>query len=499
MSTSAVKRLGKETAIYGLSTIFARVLNFLLTPFYTAVFTPGDFGIYSIFFSLIAFLNIIFAFSLPQAYLRFASDYEGNERRILFSTLQFVLICITIVFGLSIYGFRTELLSSFNLTDKLTTYVFWMVAILVLDVWSLIPFSHLRLENKSLLFSSIKLVNIVVNIAMNYWFLVIVKTGLIGVFYANAIASGISLIIVLVFTAKSFSPKLNLNWNFLKPLLLFAIPLIPGGIGTMFNEVADRLFIQHLSPETISGIYSSSQFTAQDLTGIYSACYKLGIFMMLVVQMFSMAWQPFYLAESKKENAPQTLGKIFELYFAGLLFFGLLLALFMDNLVSVSFFGFHLIDKAYWMGLTIVPIIILAYIFSGIHNFFYIGMILKKKSKDLLSINLIGVFVTFVGNLILLPIIGIMGSALTTMLCYLVMCVFQIRKSQSFYPLTINWKRISLFAVLSIPAWILTVWQQQNPFMSVPEKFILVILFALSLFLFKIVSKDQIMLFAKRF
>lgn len=499
MSIQAAKQLGKETAVYGLSTILARVLNFLLTPFYTAVFSPSDFGIYSIFFSLIAFLNIIFAFSLPQAYMRFASDSDGKDQQTLFSSLQAVLILITLFFGFSIYGFQSEILSAFNLTTELTQYIFWMLVILILDAWGQIPFADLRLKNKSLWYSSIKLLNIITNIFLNYWFLIVMKTGLVGVFYANAIASGVSLLVVLFLTRENFSFSLNLKPDYLKSIFLFAIPLIPGGIGTMFNEVADRIFIQHLSPETISVIYPNSTFTSQDLTGIYSACYKLGIFMMLMVQMFSMAWQPFYLQEAKKENADQTLGKIFELYVFILFLFGLILALFMNDFVQFSFFGYHVIDKNYWSGLSIVPVVILAYIFSGIHNFFFIGMILKKKSKEILSVNLIGVAVTLLGNLILLPLIGIMGSAVTTLLCYLIMSLFQMKKSQSLFRLKINKRKIVLFGLLCIPVWGIVIFDQFTPILNIGYKFILVILFALSLFLFKIVSLNQLQLLTKSF
>lgn len=489
--SSAVKRLAKESAIYGISTILARFLNFLLTPFYTQIFVPSDFGIISTFFSLMAFLNILFMFGLPQAYLRFASDTKEEDRHLLYSTVQYLILGIAVLLSLILLTGSPLLLDTFRFPESLGNLVIWMVLILLMDALCAVPQNDLRLDNRSLTFSAVKLTNIVVNLTGNFVFLLNFETGIIGVFYANALASAVTLLLSLYLTRKHVSLVPSIKWESLKPLFLFSLPLIPTGFGSMINEVSDRLFIQRLDLGTIQVLYPGLGFTSSDLVGFYSAAYKLGIVMMLVVQMFSLAWTPFFLNESKKPGWEKSFSGIFNLVLFFLVFSGFLFAFFMDDLLNLSIGGYHLIPPSYWFGLQVVPFIVLSYIFNGIYFFFTFGLYLEKKTSKILSIMMAGVGVTLAGNLILLPLLGILGSAVTTMLSYFVMSQLMLRQSQKLKPIQIDKVYVSKLILISLPFWGLAIWHQMTQSLNLWIKLATLAGFIGLIFSFKLWTIEQ--------
>ncbi|MCK6601902.1 MAG: oligosaccharide flippase family protein [Bacteroidetes bacterium] len=489
--SSASRRLAKESAIYGISTILARFLNFLLTPFYTQIFLPAEFGIISTFFSLMAFLNILFLFGLPQAYLRFASDTTDQDRHRLYSTVQTLILTLAAVFSVILLAGSPLLLDVFLFPESLGNLVIWMVVILVLDALSAVPQNDLRLDNRSLTFSGVKLVNILVNLAGNFYFLLIAKTGLAGVFYANALASAVTLILSVYLTRRHVSFRLQISRETLVTLFAFSLPLIPTGFGSMVNEVADRLFIQKLDPGTIAGLYPAARFSSSDLVGFYSAAHKLGIVMMLVVQMFNMAWTPFFLNESKKAGWEKSFAGIFNLFLIFLVFSGFLLAFFMDDFLGISVLGYHLIPPSYWFGLQVVPFVILSYIFNGIYYFFTFGLYLEKRTTKILSVMVAGVAVTIAGNLILLPLLGILGSAITLMLCYVTMSSLMVRQSQNLKPIPLDRRYLLVLAAVSLPFWALAVWHQITHLLPFWVKLLVLGGYAGLIFSFKLWTFEQ--------
>ncbi|MCA0444756.1 MAG: oligosaccharide flippase family protein [Bacteroidetes bacterium] len=489
--SSAVKRLAKDSAIYGISTILARFLNFLLTPFYTQIFVPSDFGIISTFFSLMAFLNILFMFGLPQAYLRFASDTKEEDRRLLYSTVQFLILGITVVLSLILLTGSPFLLDTFRFPESLGNLVIWMVLILLMDSLCAVPQNDLRLDNRSLTFSAVKLTNIAVNLTGNFVFLLYFETGIIGVFYANALASAVTLFLSLYLTRQHVSLLPSIKWESLKPLFLFSLPLIPTGFGSMINEVSDRLFIQRLDAGTIQSLYPASAFSSPDLVGFYSAAHKLGIVMMLVVQMFNMAWTPFFLNESKKPGWEKSFSGIFSLFLFFLIFLGFLFSFFMDDLLKISIGGYHLIPPSYWFGLQVVPFVVLSYIFNGTYYFFTFGLYLEKKTSRILTIMLAGVGVTILGNLILLPLLGIVGSAITLMICYFTMSQLMFRQSQKMKPIPIDKVYVTKLILVSLPFWVLAIWHQMTQSLDLWMKLVALAGFIGLIFSFKLWTIEQ--------
>ncbi|NUQ81285.1 MAG: oligosaccharide flippase family protein [Bacteroidetes bacterium] len=495
--SGAVRRLAKESAVYGISTIGARFLNFLLTPFYTQLFLPADFGVVSTWFSLIAFLNILFQFGLPQGYLRFAADRSGSERSSLFVSLQLVLLMVSVSFSLVLLAGHGALLTLLEFPSESFKLLPWVLIILTLDALAMIPFNQLRLENRSLAFSLVKLMNVLINLTGNVIFLVGFKTGIEGVFYANALASLFTLAVTLWLTRDHLAGRLNLGWKELWPVLVFSVPLIPTGFGTMFNEVADRLFIQNLSQETIRNWSGPVSLTNQDLVGYYSAGHKLGLFMFLIVQMFSMAWTPFFLQESKKPTFGESLSGLFRVLLIGLLVSGFLLAFFMDDVLVVSIAGYHLIPPAYWSGLVVVPWVVLAYVFNGIYVFFSYGLFLEKRSGAILIIMVSGVIITLAGNLFLLPVAGIAGSAATVFLCYLVMALMMAWMSLKTRPFSIGTGFLFRTALVMVPAWFMVFFHYHGTPLTLWLKVLISLVVIGLIFIFKLWTLNLLRLFRR--
>lgn len=492
MSSKAIKQLGKETAVYGLSTIIARFLSFLLTPFYAQVFSPAEFGLVSVFFSMIAVASVVYPLSLHSGYLRFASDADEQSRPSLFSKLFFLIAFISVLFSFLFMEGKSILISWFQLPNAVEPIFFWMILILTFDALASLPFIHLRLIRNSLHFSMLKLLNVALTILFTWIFLIVYPMGMVGVFIANAISSGVICLILFIMSAHLLTVKFSASTDKLSNIFAYSFPLIPTAFGTMVNEIADRLFIQRLSQEQIEKIYPIAGYTAETLTGLYSFSHKMGIVMLLVVSMFAMAWSPFYLAEYKKEKAPALFSTVFRLYLLGLLSVGLFAIYFVDWFGTLSFFGIQLIPTAYQPGLIILPLIVLAYIFNGIHVFFAIGPQITKRTKEIVWMVMAGVFVTIFGNLLLLPLFGIVGSATTTLLCYATIGGLMMWRSQVLYPIPIEKTLIYKLIILSLPFWLIGGFHFAMSPVPIWMRFLLFALYLISIFATRIITIQQL-------
>ncbi|MDQ2999739.1 MAG: oligosaccharide flippase family protein, partial [Fibrobacterota bacterium] len=360
---SRIRALAKESLVYGVSTIASRFLNFLLVPFYTHVLTPADFGIQNIVFALIALLNIIYQFGFDAAYLRLANDSDTEGRKQLFSTAFWSQTLGATVFSLALIAVSQPLGRLFLIPVAYGNLFLLAAGILILDTLKVVPMAHLRLEHSALRFAMINVGNVAVNIAANLLFVLYWGKGLEGVFWANLVASAVTLLLV--------SPTLiaNVKAKFQAPLfghlLRFGLPLVPAGLYGIVNEMAGRIFMRMLSQDQIDRLYPGKGYDVLALAGIFSAAWKLGVFGMLLVQMYRMAWQPFFQQRYKDPDAPELFGRILRYlcHFVG--YVSVTLAVFLDKLVAFPVFGRPLIEPSYWPGLEIVPGVLLAYAFQA--------------------------------------------------------------------------------------------------------------------------------------
>jgi len=432
-----LKTLGKESLIYGLATVLARFLNFILLPFYTYYLAPAEYGIVAAVFSYIAFLNIVYHYGLDQAYMRYYSEKEKA-----FSISMVCLFVTSVVITAVLCGFAPFWASAGGIGPENVKLVYYSAAILILDTATIVPFAELRMSHRPLRFAGIKTVNIVINIIFNVYFLKYAGTGIDGVFMANIISSAVS---VLLLAPQYMTFRFVKDSALLKNLLAFALPLLPAGLGSMIVQVLDRpIMLKLADPASV---------------GLYQANYRLGIFMMLIVNMFDQAWRPFFIERAGNADAPKIFSKVLTYFTAGGLCVWLIMSFFISDAVKIPFHGISLINPQYWGGLQIVPIVLAAYLLNGVYINFLAPVIIAKKTGIIMYITFSGAAVSVAGNFCLIPLFGINGAAWALLASYSVMAILLYYAGRKYYRVDYEFSRIfklaAAAAVCGLPVYII--------------------------------------------
>jgi O-antigen/teichoic acid export membrane protein len=415
-----LRELLSDTLVYGISSVLARFINYLLVPLYTDVFSPAKYGIIGLAYAGITFLNVVFTFGMESAYLRYAEN--RTEAANIFKTLQLGLLGFATVLCGLLWLAMPVLLPVFNLTSDTTGIFLLMLGILWFDTLSIVPMAELRLVRRTWLFASLKFLNVIINLGLNLYLILGLGYGIEAVFISNLAASLLMTLLVWAFTANLLKGSWNSEW--LKKAFMFGWPFVPSGIGYAINEMLDRFLLNNMDPSNAEQIYGTGT-TPEDIVGIYNACYKMAVFMLLLVQMYRMAWQPFFMRHARDKDSPALFGQAFLWFnaFSAALFLGV--ALFKEQIVAITVPGLNatLIGSDYWLGLDIVPFLLLAYWFHGWYINFSSGVFIKEKTRVLYKITLMGAAITIIANLALIPHFGMTGSAAATLLSYCVMAV----------------------------------------------------------------------------
>jgi O-antigen/teichoic acid export membrane protein len=426
-----LKSLSKQTLIYGASTIVGRFLNFILVPFYTNVFPPSEYGIVAVIFAYIAFLNIIYSFGFEAGYFRFASSGELGTDKQNFSHPYFIIFANSAFLSALILLFSPQLAEYAGLTSN--SIIIYAAFILFFDALVLVPFAYLRLKNKAKVFAAIKLVNICVNVALNLILILVFKFGLEAVFISNLVASLVTFLILLPVVVKNLSA--SYHGTLLKELWKFSLPYLPAALAAMVIQVVNILILSYL--------------TDVKTVGIYNANYKLGIFMMLVVSMFEYAWRPFFLNNAKEPGAKELFAKVLTIFTGAASVVFVILTFTIKDLITIPLpYKGYLIGAKYWEGVIIVPLVLLAYMFLGIYTNLIAGIYIEKKTKYLPLITGLGAFLNVVTCFLLIPAMGIIGSAIATLVSYIAMAVYMYIVAQKFYP--VKYETGKVLALLGI-------------------------------------------------
>ncbi|MEW5846851.1 MAG: oligosaccharide flippase family protein [Bacteroidota bacterium] len=410
---SSVKQLYSQSIIYGLSTIVPRLLNYLLVPIHTNVLTdPRQYGIITEFYAYISFLLIFLTFGLETGYFRFINKYKDDDN-VYSNAFSFILL-LSLLFLLAASFFSVGISSALG-QSYLPIYIITTAAIVVLDSITALPFAKLRNQNRPIVFSFIKISGVLVNVSLNILFYLILSPEdlkqilpnvdvLYFVFLSNLIQNFFVLILVLYFTS---IPKIKFQKKLLKELLWYSFPILLAGLSGTTNEAFDRLFIKYLLPKNVDSLYQ---------LGIYGACVKLAVLLVLFVQMYRFAAEPFFFKTSGSEEHNKLFGKSLKYFLVFSIIISLLITF---NIPILKYF----IGKNYRESLYIVPILLLANIFYGL--FFNLSFWYKLADKTIygLKYTLIGSFITIISNIILIPIIGIYGAAFSRFITYLTMTI----------------------------------------------------------------------------
>ena len=454
---SIAKKLASQTAVYGVSSIVGRVLTYLLVPIYTAAFAAAEYGVVTGLYAYVSFLNVVFTYGMETTYFRFANR-PGTDRQELYSRVLSLLMVSSVVLTALLMLLAQPLLSLLDIPAGQEKYAYWVALILGLDALTAIPFARLRLENKARKFAAIKLISIVLNVALNLFFIVLCPAVVSGkwlpilqplvarvydptlgvgyVFLSNLAASAVT---VLLLGRELLDFRFRLNLEPLRPLLKYAFPLMLMGLAGMVNETLDRILLPRWLP---AGFYpGQSSLTA---VGIYGACYKLSIFMSLVIQAFRYAAEPFFFAQSAEKNSPATFALVLK-------WFTLCCAvIFVAISLNVEDFGALFLRRPeYRQGLAVVPVLLLANLFLGVYYNLSVWFKLTDKTYYGTYIGAGGAVLTIALNFLLIPVLGYMGSAIATLLCYFMMAVLCWRLGEQHFPVPYPVARLSGWLVFA--------------------------------------------------
>ena len=421
-----LKELSKDTAVYGVSTMVGRFLNFLLVPFYTHVFSDFNYGIVTNLYIFIGIFNVIFIYGMDAAYLKYAAVPSEKEDRDNFSTPYLSVFAAGIILVLLIVALRKAIFVTFDIPFDHLKLIYLVVPILFIDAINVIPFIKLRIQRQAKKFAAFKLLNITVNVILNLYLILKLKWGIEAVFISNIAASAFTFILLFPDVLKYL--RIKIRFDLLKKFLKFGIPYLPAGLASIFVQGIDRPILGHL--------------TNLGVVGVYSANYKLGIFMMLFVSMFQYAWQPFFLQNAEEKNAKELFSKVLTYFTIAASFILVVVSLFISDLVKLDIFGRTIIAKAYWGGLNIVPVVLFGYLFNGLYVIFTAGIFIKEKSIYVPFITGIGALVNIAVNFALIPSMGMMGAAIATLAAYLAMALSLYIVTQRIYKIHYEYKKM---------------------------------------------------------
>ena len=429
-----MKQLAGQTAIYGLSSILGRMINFLLVPLQTAVLSQSEYGVNVDFYSLIAFLIVICTFGMETAYFRFSEKENWDENKVFGVSITMILLVLGALGIITFFG-QNALLGALRYEDT-PEYLSYLFAILALDALAAIPFARLRRQNKAVRFAGIKLALIFSNVLVNLYFFLPALWELNGatpwfthelrgvqyIFIANLCASSLMFVLLLP-TFRGF--KFSLEEKYTKGLLAFGIPLLIGGLAGIANEMLDRQLLKYLLPQ---------DSWAQGV-GIYGAVYKISIFLVLFNQAFRYAAEPFFFKNANLGDGKQKMASVME-GFAWVMCVGFVLII--AGLDYLKFF----VDEKFWVGLHLVPILLLANVILGINTNLNMWYKVSDKTTFGIYITFVGLTFTVIGNVVLIPKMGIMGAAITTLVAYTAMFISSALWGQRLYPVPYNWTKL---------------------------------------------------------
>lgn len=429
-----LRQLAGQTVAYGASSVLGRVLNYLLVPLYTAVFTPEAYGVVTELYAFVAFLNIVYTYGLETAYFRFATRSNDPQRH--FNIAQSSLVLSSLLFSAILIVLSADIAALLQYPGQ-GKYVVWLAAVLAIDAMVAVPFARLRLEGRAWRFAALKLTNIGLNIGLNLFFLVFcpwwmeqhpgsligeIYSGELGVgyvFLSNLIANGLYLVFFVGWFAQ-LRFRLGPEW---RAMMLYALPLLVMGFAGVTNEMLSRVLLKYWLPV---GYYPGQG--NQEILGIFGACYKLSVFMTLAVQAFRYAFEPFFFAKSADKNSPALFAKVMHGFIIFASFSWLVISLFLPEIAPI-----FLRRPEYLSALGIVPWLLGGGLLLGVYFNLSVWYKLTDQTKYGAWITISGAVATVVLNFALIPVMGYMGSAVTTFVSYLLMVIVSFLMGQKHY------------------------------------------------------------------
>lgn len=451
---SSIKKLAGQTLWYGVSSIAARFINYLLTPYltYNALIKPSDYGKMSAVYAAIPLFNIIFTYGMETAYFRFIQKSEKKDA--VNNTATISLLISSILFSILLWANQDFLARVASLND-LPSLIQLSILIIGLDALSTIPFARLRNEGRPRLFALIKIAGIIINVLAtvfflswcpkaaeenpNSWVILLYNKNINPITYvlwANVLQSAFTLLLLGKWVLPA---KWKFDFSVWKEMMIYALPMLVAGMGGMINETFDRLMLGWWLPGNAD--YVDAQ------RGIYGACYKLSILITLFIQAFRMGAEPFFFKQAEAQNPQRTYARVTKFFVITVSIMFLVVMLYLP---VIKYF----IDKKYWDGLAVVPILLLANICLGIYYNLSVWYKITANTMAGAWITLIGSAITFIINYFFIPSYSYMASAWATFLCYSTMMVVSFIWGQKKYYVPYAWKKLLAYLVIVLILWV---------------------------------------------
>ncbi len=449
-----------DTAIYGVSTVASRVLNFFLTPIYVRVYPASVYGIFTEMYSFASILNAILSFGMETTFFRFLNKKDSNKE-VIYNNTFWVIATVSTLFCILSFSFISEIsvwLQKGRSTsvEDYKIFIRLFILILVTDALSVVPFAKLRAEGKSSRYSVLKTCNILIFIFFNLIFIFVIpyflahSTALspylsswyrpkwIGyVFVSNLIASLFTLICLL---PEILQLRLRIQKSLVIDMFSYSWPVLIANISFIINENSDKIFLTHLLPPQIS----------HTQVGIYGACCKIAVFLSIFIQAFRLGAEPFFFNHAKNANAGKTYALIMDYFIiaVSIIFVGLVANIeLLKSFIKAKDIAQR---ELYWSGLSVVPILLLGYVSLGIYMNLSVWYKLSDQTKYGLYISGIGAVLTIFLNILFIPRYGFMASAWVSLIAYGAMMILSYIFGQKHYPIPYHLKRNISYLSVSI-------------------------------------------------
>ena len=444
-----MKILAKETAIYGLSSIIGKFLNWLLVPLYTYVLAQqSDYGIVTNLYAWTALLLVILTYGMETGFFRFANK-EGAHPNTVYVTAMVSLFSTSLLFAVLCCVFCHPIAAALGYPDH-SEFIALLSVVVAMDAFACIPFAYLRYKRRPLQFAALKLLFVFLNILLNLFFLVLCPKiqdaawvapwynpdyGVGYVFVANILATGIQTLCLLPYILEPLRGRVEPLFSFplLKAMLRYSLPLLVLGVCGIMNQTLDRILFPFL--------YTAADAQAQ--LGIYGACFKVAMVMMMFTQAFRYAYEPFVFAKHKDKQSVEAYADAMKYYilFSYLILLGMVFYL---DLLK------YIIAPTYWEGLKIVPVVLWAYIFQGVYFNLSFWYKLTDKTQYGAYFSLVGVVITFVLQVIFVPRIGYMASAASSAVCYFAIMLLSYFVGRKYLTIPYDFRKIGAYTLITL-------------------------------------------------
>ncbi|MBD3235033.1 MAG: oligosaccharide flippase family protein [candidate division Zixibacteria bacterium] len=427
---TSYKRIFTHSSIYIVGMLVSKAIGFIMIPIYTNYLTPADYGILELLMMTSDVIAMLIGVGLAHAVLRFYYNYESiDDQKQLVST---ALIAGILIFG-CIFG---ALLLSGNLVSRLilgsaeySSYFDLVFITMMFFAGIEIPLVFLRAKQRSLYFVAVNLVKLILQLSLNIYLIVVLDWGILGVLYSSLISS----ILVSAYLSISTFRETGIHFsaNKFREMLSYGYPLIFTNLGAFMLTYSDRYFLKY--------------FTDLSEVGIYSLGYKFGMMVsILLIGPFLQFWSAEMFAAAKREDAKKVFKDFFTYSTIFSVFFCLCLSLYIREVIEL------IAMESYWRASTVVPLVCLAYIFTGMHGFAICGILIRKRTKLLAYSTAYAVAANVILNLMLIPSLGATGAALATIGSFWIRFYTAYRYSQGLFPLQYEWRRINTAIALAI-------------------------------------------------